>query len=136
MNKISGLQLKEGATLSAGERVEVYYNITRGGFSIVSLDKSNPMKGKVIAYAENVLIENATFHINLNKLGKIHEKNRKTVYAVVRGYFLNTEENNSSDFKKGYCNPFKTGRFIDWESKEEIKAAEAVYFYDKYFSYK
>jgi len=133
---ITGLNLREGATLAAGERVEVYYNIQKGGFSVVALDKSNPMKGKVVAYAENVLIENASFHCNQKKLAKIHELQRKTVYAVVRGYFVSAEEIDGSSFKKGYCNPFKTGKFIDWDSKEELHVAAQVYFYDKFFSYK
>lgn len=136
MDKINGLQLKDGAVLKAGDRIEVYYNITRGGFSIVSRDKNNPMNGKVLAYAENVLIENATFHLNLNKLNRIFELNRKTVYAVVRGYFVSAEEIDQEGFNPGYCNPFKTGKFIDWNSKEEIKEAKQVYFYDKFFAYK
>lgn len=136
MGKIQGMQLKEGACLKSGDRIEVYFNIQRGGFSIVSRDKNNPMNGKVIAYSENVLIENATFHLNYNKLKKIHELNRKTVYAVVRGYFVSAMEIDRTGFNPGYCHPFKTGRFIDWNTKEEVKEAKQVYFYDRYFAYK
>lgn len=133
--KIEGLQLRGEATLTVGEKIEVYYNIQKGGFSILSRDKQNPMKGKVIAHSEFVLIEDATFHLNSKKLEQIQEKNRKTVYAVVRGVYLGSEQVINADFRKGYCNPFKTGTFIDWVSKEEITAAKHVYFYDKFFSY-
>lgn len=133
--KVEGLTIKEGMTLNQGERVEVYYNLQQGGFSIKALDKVNPNKGKVVAYAENVLLENCTFNINKKKLDNILDKERKTVYAVVRGYFVNAEGNDNSTHKLGYCNPFKTGKFIDWNSREEITAANEVYFYDKYFSY-
>ncbi|MCK2000832.1 hypothetical protein MZM54_05440 [[Brevibacterium] frigoritolerans] len=134
--KIEGLQLRGEATLTVGEKIEVYYNIHKGGFSILSRDKQNPMKGKVIAHSEFVLIEDATFHINSKKLEQIREMNRKTVYAVVRGVYAGSEQLVSADFHKGYCNPYKTGTFIDWASKEQITKAKHVYFYDKFFSYK
>jgi hypothetical protein len=133
------LTIKEGAELFEGKRVEVYYNIQKGGFSVVSLEKGDLMRGKVIAYASNVLISNAAFCLNLNKLAKIKANNRKTVYAVVRGYWLGAkviENYENEGFKKGYCNPFKTGAFIDWQSGKELTEAAAVYFYDKFFSYK
>ncbi|WP_458368271.1 hypothetical protein [Peribacillus frigoritolerans] len=103
---------------------------------MLSRDKQNPMKGKVIAYSEFVLIEDATFHINSKKLEQIREMNSKTVYAVVRGIYAGSEQLVSADFHKGYCNPYKTGTFIDWASKEQITKAKHVYFYDKFFSYK
>jgi hypothetical protein len=136
--QVNALKLRDGATLDPGERVEVYYNIQKGGFSIVALDKRNPMRGKVVAYASNVLLENAAFHVNKNKLAKIHERNRKTVYAVVRGYFVHAEQIDDAvqGYRRGYCNPFKTGMFVDWEQGNELTTADNVYFYDKYFSYK
>ncbi|WP_079516530.1 hypothetical protein [Rossellomorea marisflavi] len=131
------LKMRDGATLDPGERVEVYYNIQKGGFSIVALDKRNPMKGKVVAYASNVQVEDAKFCINPNKLAKIKANNRKTVYAVVRGHFVSAEpmDDAAHGYRKGYCNPFKTGKFIDWENGTELHEARGVYFYDKYFSY-
>lgn len=126
--------VKEGMSLRPGDRVEVYYNIQKGGFSIVSLQK--PHYGKVIAYAANVLIENATFHLNLRKLEQIRAMHRKTVYATVKGTFIQASAADVQDHRQGYCNPYTTGRFIDWESKEQVTKASAVYFYDRFFSYK
>lgn len=134
--QVNELIIREGMSLEIGEKVEVYYNLTKGGFSIVSRDKKNPNKNKVVAYAANVLIKDATFHLNLNKLKQIHDKQRKTVYAVVKGYLVSTNEQQTKEHVKGYCNPYTTGKFINWETKEEIKAAKEVYFYDKFFSYK
>jgi len=127
--------VREGMSLNVGERVEVYYNIQQGGFSIKSIDKSNPNNGKVVAYASNVLIDNASFHLNLNKLKQIHEQQRKTVYATVKGTFCHSEEINNDNHNRGYCNPYTTGKFIDFDSKEELKTASTVYFYEKFFSY-
>ncbi|MGP4074234.1 hypothetical protein ACTWQB_17155 [Piscibacillus sp. B03] len=130
-----GLNIREGKTLNVGEKVEVYYNLHKGGFSILSRDKNNPDKNKVVAYADFVTLANATFHINSNKLKQIIRDQRKTVYAVVRGYLVNTDPINNSHHRKGYCNPYKTGKFVDWETKEELGEAKEVHFYDKYFSY-
>lgn len=136
MKRVEGLKLREGCTLTFGERIEVYYNIQKGGFSILSRDKRNPMKGKIIAHSEYVLIENATFRLNSKKLEQIKEKNRKTVYAVVRGTYIGSKPTEDKEFSRGYCNPYKTGAFIDWDTKEHITEAEYVYFYHKFFSYK
>ena len=138
MAKIAGLTMIDGATLSQGERIEVYFHVRKGGFSIRSKDKRNPLNGKVIAHTENCLIEQATFHYSKATLARIHTKKQKEVYAVVRGYFIGTSEMDSEaeGFTMGYCNPYVTGNFINWETKEEVNKADLVYFYDKYFSFK
>ncbi|MED4400272.1 hypothetical protein [Metabacillus fastidiosus] len=128
--------IRDGMSLTPGEKVKVYFNIRKNGFSIVSLDKNNPNKGKVVAYASNVIIKDAIFHLNLNTLAGILEKQCKAVYATVKGVFVAAAEMDNSSHRKGYCNPYKTGKFIDWESGDELKEAEEVYFYDKYFSYR
>lgn len=127
-------RVKDGMSLKAGDRVEVYYNIQKGGFSILSLEKGQ--YGKVVAYAPQVFIEGATFHINAKKLERILSMKRKTVYATIKGTYIGCDEVQTVDHRQGYCNPYTTGKFIDWESKTEIKAAAQVYFYDKFFSYK
>jgi hypothetical protein len=126
----------EGRSLNVGEKVEVYYNIQKGGFSIVSRDKRNPNNGKVVAHSSFVHVENASFHINKKKLDNILAINRKTVYAVVKGTFLGSTEIQAGAYRKGYCNPFKTGCFVDYETGIELTTAKNVYFYDKYFSFK
>jgi hypothetical protein len=136
VKKISQFTLREGSSLAVGEKVEVYYNLTQGGFSIVSRDKNNPNNGKVLAYAPYVQLENATFHLNLKKLEKIRTINRKTVYAVVRGIYKGAEDIEASDYTKGYCHPFNTGCFINYETGEELTEAKLVHFYDKFFSFK
>lgn len=130
-----GFMVREKATLTEGERVEVYYNLLQGGFSIKSIDKRNPHNGKVVAYSDFVFVENATFHWSLKKLAQIQAKHCKTVYAVVKGTYLHHHTIDNAAHRKGYCNPYVTGKFIDWETKAELKSAEVVYFYDKFFSY-
>jgi hypothetical protein len=54
---MNGITLREGMTISENERVEVYFNIHKSGFSIKSIDKRNPNKGKVIGYADHVQLK-------------------------------------------------------------------------------
>ena len=135
MKKVEGIMFREGRTLAKGEKVEVYYNLLKGGFSIVSKDKRNPDRNRVVAYAENVTIVDATFHISERILAQIREKKCKNVYAVVRGTFVDIGENLNPKLRRGYCNPYTTGKFIDWETKEELLTAKEVYFYERFFSY-
>lgn len=129
-------KLVEGRTVAIGEKVEVYYNIQKGGFSIVSRDKSNADNGKVVAYSSDVQIKDAQFKVNTNKWEKIQEMQRKTVYAVVRGTLEGVQAVDVSSFDKGYCNPYITKGFINWETKEAVNSADAVVFYEKYFAFK
>lgn len=129
-------RLVEGRNINIGEKCEVYFNIQKGGFSIVSRNKNNPDNGRVVAYASDVQIKNATFHINENKYNKIQELQRKTVYAVVKGILSGTNEIDTSSYTKGYCNPYKTKGFINWNTKEKVIEAAEVVFYDKYFAFK
>lgn len=133
--RVKGLVLREGATLTPGEKVEVYYHIRKGGFSIVSKDSKNPMINKVIGHSEFVTITDASFHINQKKLAGILERKRKTVYAVVRGLYKGAQAIDNSHHTQGYCNPFTTGKFINWVTKEKITTAKEVHFYDKFFSF-
>jgi hypothetical protein len=128
--------LVEGRSVALNEKVEVYYNIQKGGFSIVSRDKNNPNNGKVVAYASNVTIVNAEFKVNKNKHAQILEKQRKTVYAVVRGTLASFETVDLNSYEQGYCNPYVTCGFIDWNSKQELNTAQEVTFYNKNFAYK
>jgi hypothetical protein len=136
MKKQVNFETREGSSLSIGEKIECYFNLHKGGFSIVSRDKRNPNNGKVVAYSPFVTIENATFHISLSKLEKIRQENKKTVYAVIRGIYTGHDAIDSSDYTQGYCNPFKTGMFVDFETGQQLEKASAVYFYDKFFSFK
>lgn len=128
--------LVEGRNVNLFEKVEVYYNLQKGGFSIVSRDKRNPNNGKVVAYSSNVTIQDAEFRVNKNKHAQILERQRKTVYAVIRGTLTSFDTTNLDSYKQGYCNPYVTCGFIDWNSKEELNTAKEVTFYNKNFAYK
>jgi hypothetical protein len=130
-----GIKFVEGRTIKPGEKCSVHYNIHKGGFSIVSKDKNNPDNGRVCAHSEYVQIEDATFHVSSKTLEKIKKQKRKAVYATVRGKFVSADRMENNNYRRGYCNPYKTGVFVDYETRTELKEAERVYFYDKYFAY-
>lgn len=125
--------IREGMNVEKGERVEVYYNIKEGGFSIKALDKKNENTGKVVAYAPSVKLTNCTFNINEKKHKWILDNSRKAVYAVVRGYLeeLTAEKPNTNDLNEIYINPYTCKDFTDVKTKEVIKKAENVIFTEK-----
>ena len=127
---ITGVHLRYGKSLSEGERVEVYYNLHKGGFSIKSIDKDNPDRGKVIGYADFVQIKNAKFVVS-KQIHKVREENRKRVCAVVRGEFINALPTKQAGLTPIYFNPYKTDYFIDQTNQKPIADASFVYFYDK-----
>ncbi|MGD7008260.1 hypothetical protein [Metabacillus sp. 84] len=51
--------LLEGRTLSQGQKVQVYYNQHKGGYSI--RDKKSHL---VVAYAHSVFLKNCTFKVS------------------------------------------------------------------------
>jgi hypothetical protein len=130
------ITLVEGRALAVGERVEVYYNLNKGGYSIKSIDKRNPNKGKVVAYADYVTLENATFHASEATLKRILASKQKSVYAVVRGYLVSADKQETTQYKRGYINPYTTGHFINEDTKEQLTTAAQVYFENKRFYFK
>lgn len=128
--------VREGMALNKGERVEVYYNVHKGLFSIKSLDRRNPNRGRVVAHAKHIMLESVTFHESGAVLARILANGRKEVFAKVRGYLVHTEPERVEGYREGYCNPYKTRGFVDRETGRKLTEADAVYFYDKYFSYK
>ena len=120
--------LKEGMQLKKGDRVEIYYNLHKGGFSIKSLEKGE-CKGKVVAYTSTALMSNGKFVVSQPGVRKIREEKRKRVCAVVRGIFEGTE--GSIKGEKVYFNPYTTDSFIRKSNNEPITYADTIYFYDR-----
>lgn len=129
------LTFVEGKGVQIGERVAVYFNLRKGGFSIKSLDDRNPDKGTVVAYSDFVTVVDADFHIKPSGLRHIMKTGHKEVYAMIRGTLVSVDAASPVGHRWGYCNPFTTGDFVDFETGEQLHAAAEVYFYDRHFSY-
>ena len=124
-------------TLSIGERIQVHYNLHKGGFSIKALDKTNPHKGRVVAYSSHITIHTASFHVSNTVLTHVLNNRVKQVYATIRGYLVSLDDNTylHNTANEGYINPYTTGHFIDLYTKERIYKVSTVYCYDKRFKY-
>lgn len=118
-------QIREGMILNKGDRVEVYYNLPQGRFSINSLEKGI-YKGKVVAYSSSLLMSNGKFVVNESDR-KIREEKRKRVCVVVRGTFegIGTPLNGEDI----YFNPYSTDSFIKVSTGEKISIAKEIFFY-------
>lgn len=131
---MEGLMLREGMSLTVGERVEVYFNLHKGGFSIKSLDKRNPDRGKVVAYAPFIQLLRGDFVVSQPTVQKVREQRRKSVCAVVRGTFYKAEPLESylvEELTEIYFNPYLTDAFIEKENKEPVEHSPFVYFFEK-----
>jgi len=123
---MDNLTLVEGRTLQSMERIDVYYNLHKGGFSIRSSDKRNPNYNKVVAYASSLSLINCEFKVSQAGLQKIRKNKRKAVCAFVRGYFAEAT-GDRNEMREVYFNPYTTEQFLDVENKEAVfKAAEVI----------
>lgn len=120
--------LKENMELKKGDRVEVYYNLHKGGFSIKSLEKGD-CKGKVVAYASTVLMSDGKFSVSKYGIKKIREEKRKRVCAVVRGTYEG--EGTRIHGERVSFNPYTTDEFIKVSNGQVITIADKIFFYDK-----
>lgn len=120
--------IREGKSLIQGQRVEVYYNLHQGGFSIKSLEGEH--KGIVVAYSSTVKLDNCTFNVNMNAHSKIMAERRKRVYAVVRGYYSGTDIGNLNEYKSIKINPYNECPKFHTEQGNVLSVAETVVFYD------
>jgi hypothetical protein len=118
--------IREGMDLQVGQKVEVYFNIHKGGFSIKSIDKANPNKGRVVAYSGQVELEDCTYHVNENNLKKLLEERRKRVYAVVRGTFKGSTVD-TTDREKLSINPYTSPFFTDSKGSRVHESRSALF---------
>ena len=61
-----------------GKKVRVYRNLRRGCWSIQE-------KGRVVGYANSVLLTNASFKVNISGYERFQREGRKNVHAFVVG---------------------------------------------------
>lgn len=127
---VMNLTFVEGRSLQSMEKIDCYYNIHKGGFSIRSNDKRNPHYNKVVAYASSVTLKNCEFKVSTPGLLRIRQNKRKAVCAFVRGYFVSTECEHD-DMSEVYFNPYTTEQFIDVENNKAVFTASEVICIDK-----
>lgn len=115
----------DGRKLSIGDKVEVYYNLHKGGFSILSREKE--FKGKVVAYASNIQLKDAEFRVSDATLRRILSTKRKSVYASVRGILIGVDEQNIVNMEKVYINPYTCPYFTNSNNERVFKSNYAYF---------
>ena len=87
---MSSLTPYKGRTASDGQRVKAYYNLHRGGYSVVAAD--GPDKGLVIAHAEELLLGDVTFAVSEAGRQRVIREKRKNVHAYAIGNLVTSSE--------------------------------------------
>ena len=95
------------------KRVQVYYNIRRGDYSV-------RQSGRVIDHVDSIVLRDVRFNVAPAGRDKVRATGVKNVHATVTGYILT---NNAEHFEKVYSNagndhdfvaynPFKYNQFV------------------------
>ena len=95
------------------KRVQVYYNIRRGDYSV-------RQSGRVIDHVDSIILRDVRFNVAPAGRDKVRATGVKNVHATVTGYILT---NNAEHFEKVYSNagndhdyvaynPFKYNQFV------------------------
>lgn len=95
-----------------GLRVRVYYDSTRGTYSV-------KLRGKVVAKANTLTLHNVSFVVNERQRDKIRAGGRKTPHAFVQGELaaLAAPPPGKGRWVRFHYNPRKTDGFVDGEGR-------------------
>lgn len=105
--------------IPTGLRVEVYWNLHVGGFSVRSLEGDT--KGRVVAHVPTVRLADATFTVQPAGRAKVLRERRKNVHAFVRGRWQHTVPD-SVRWVVTY-NPYRHDSFVDGHTGAPVHAA-------------
>lgn len=89
------LQGFKNRTYNLGDRVRVYRNLNKGGWSILAMSGEN--KGRVVAHVDYVTLESVDFVISKAGLARAQASKVRNVHSYAQG-ILNSLEPLSSDF--------------------------------------
>jgi hypothetical protein len=121
------IQVKD-RPLQTGQRVQVYYNLHQGGYSI-----KDKRTGLVVGYANNVLItKQVKFKVQQAGRRKTIQEKRKRVHAYIEGDFQGADmEYDYSNLNKVYYNPYETEHFTDVHDGSQVHLSTIAFCTDK-----
>lgn len=114
--------------------VDVYFNLKKLCFSVRH-------RGKVVAYGDNILLQNVVFKVSEKGRQRVLREKRKNVHAYARGILidyrpfsekdkeLNAPWGNSFSHKKEELvtyNPYKYSQFVRAEDETPIFSADMI----------
>jgi len=76
----------KGRDIKPGQRVKVYRNLHRGGYSVVALD--GPSKGLVVGHAEHITLGDVEFVVSEAGRQRVIREKKKNVHAYAVGTLL------------------------------------------------
>jgi len=114
-------------------RVDIYWNLNRGGYSIRAVE--GPMKNRVVGYAAGADLVNATFKVQAGARERVRRERVKSVHAWVRGELIATHElitahpEAAEAWARVTYNPYKFDSFVELDGNGNatpIEHAERV----------
>lgn len=117
-----------GRKVDLGKPVEVYRNLNRGEGVWYSIRQG----GRIVAHAQGVMLQDATFHVSEAGRQRVLATGRKNVHAWVRGVLIPSGMGTSLDRGALHCrvnyNPFKGPSFVwkDASCDRPVKGAMTV----------
>lgn len=107
--------------LTVGQRVKVYKNLHKNCYSI-----ADAKTGKVVAYADEIILRDATFRVGKKGRERVLREKRKNVHAYVVGTYAINYPVETLHRKVNY-NPYKADYFYDVDTGEPVESSKVVY---------
>jgi len=107
-------------------KIQVYFNLHKRKLSVRH-------KGKVIEHASQVLLKNATFHVQPAGREKVLREKRKNVHAYVSGERVCVASFSSKAEHIAY-NPYKWKTFVNVETEKPVHSRGIVRISTHYFN--
>lgn len=126
------LMLFKNRSITVGDRVSIHLNLHRNDYAITALE--GPYKGKVVAYAKCVSLQDVTFKVRENVRNRVREKGVKEVHAWVLGR-LSDNLHGSEQMREAYYNPYQVDTFVDRATKNPITQSLHMIFKPKTMYY-
>lgn len=104
--------------LAIGDRVEVYWNLHKGLYSVRK-------DGIVVEHTTRLALEDVKFSVQPAGREKVLREKKKNVHAFVRGRFVGTDHDYRCAKLVTY-NPYKYASFVDSE-ENEVHEAKCVF---------
>ena len=107
------------------EKVDVYWNINKGCFSI-----KDCKTGKVVGYTDKLRLVKAQFIVRKAGRDRVLREQQKNVHAFVRGYIeAKADLTPNSEVRGASYNPYKCGNFYDKQTEQPVEQASVVELY-------
>lgn len=115
-------------TYNLGDKVRVYRNLNKGGWSILAMSGEN--KGRVVAHVDHVTLKSVDFIISKAGLARARASKVRNVHSYAQGELVSVSQiHKECLFDEISYNPFRAEHFYPTSSIDtEISALEKLYF--------